>query len=46
VKLIEWHREKTGTIELAHDVLNNELASGVLPSEILGEATPLGCGLR
>jgi DDE family transposase len=30
-KLIQWHREKAGTIELVHDVLKNELAAGVLP---------------
>jgi len=34
-KLIEWHREKAGTIERVHDVLKNELATGVLPFEIL-----------
>ena len=33
VKLIEWHREKAGTIEGVHDVLKNELATGVLPSK-------------
>src|SRR5580704_17920212 len=36
VKLIEWHREKAGTIERAHDVLKNELATGVLPSKYFG----------
>ncbi|PYU76734.1 MAG: hypothetical protein DMG49_00905 [Acidobacteria bacterium] len=36
VKLIEWHRERAGTIERAHDVLKNELATGVLPSKYLG----------
>lgn len=30
-KLLEWHREKAGTIEAVHDVLKNELAGGVLP---------------
>jgi hypothetical protein len=30
-RLLEWHREKAGTIEAAHDVLKNELAGGVLP---------------
>jgi len=30
-RLIEWHREKAGTIELVHDVIKNELAGGVLP---------------
>ena len=36
VKLIEWHREKAGTIERVHDVLKNELATGVLPSKYFG----------
>ena len=35
-KLIEWHREKAGTIEQVHDVLKNELAAGVLPSKYFG----------
>lgn len=30
-RLLEWHREKAGTIEAVHDVLKNELAAGVLP---------------
>ena len=30
-RLIQWHREKAGTIEHIHDVLKNELAAGVLP---------------
>jgi len=30
-KLLQWHREKAGTIEGVHDVLKNELAAGVLP---------------
>ena len=30
-RLLQWHREKAGTIEAAHDVLKNELAAGVLP---------------
>ena len=30
-KLIQWHREKAGTVEMVHDVLKNELAAGVLP---------------
>ena len=30
-ELLEWHREKAGTIELAHDVIKNELAGGVMP---------------
>jgi hypothetical protein len=36
VKLIEWHREKAGTIERVHDVLKNELTAGVLPSKYFG----------
>jgi hypothetical protein len=36
VKLIEWHREKAGTIERVHDVLKNDLAAGVLPSKYFG----------
>ncbi len=35
-KLIEWHREKAGTIERVHDVLKNDLAAGGLPSKSLG----------
>ena len=30
-RLLEWHREKAGSIEATHDVLKNELAAGVLP---------------
>lgn len=30
-KLLEWHREKAGSIAAVHDVLKNELAAGVLP---------------
>jgi len=30
-RLLQWHREKAGTIEAVHDVLNNELSAGVLP---------------
>ena len=36
VQLIEWHREKAGTIERVHDVLKNDLAAGVLPSKYFG----------
>ena len=36
VRLIEWHREKAGTIELVHDVIKNELGGGVLPSKYFG----------
>ena len=30
-RLLEWHREKAGSIEALHDVLKNELAAGVMP---------------
>jgi hypothetical protein len=30
-KLLDWHREKAGTIEGVHDVIKNELAGGVMP---------------
>ena len=30
-RLLQWHREKAGTIEHIHDVVKNELAGGVLP---------------
>jgi hypothetical protein len=30
-RLLEWHREKAGTIEAVHEVVKNELAGGVLP---------------
>ena len=30
-KLLEWQREKAGTIEAVHDVVKNELAAGVMP---------------
>ena len=35
-RLIEWHREKAGTIEFAHDVIKNDLGGGVLPSKYFG----------
>jgi hypothetical protein len=35
-RLIEWHREKAGTIELVHDVIKNDLGGGVLPSKYFG----------
>lgn len=35
-RLLEWHREKAGTIEALHDVLKNELAAGVLPCSRFG----------
>jgi hypothetical protein len=30
-QLVDWHREKAGTVEPLHDVIKNELAAGVLP---------------
>jgi hypothetical protein len=30
-KLLQWHREKAGSIEPVHDVIKNELAGGVMP---------------
>ena len=30
-RLIQWQREKAGTIEIVNDVVKNELAGGVLP---------------
>jgi len=30
-RLLEWQREKAGSIEAAHDILKNELAAGVMP---------------
>lgn len=36
MRLIEWHREKAGTIEAVHDVLKNELGAGVMPSKYFG----------
>ena len=35
-RLIEWHREKAGSIEAVHPVLKNELAAGVMPSKYFG----------
>lgn len=35
-RLLEWHREKAGTIEALHDVLKNELAAGVMPCARFG----------
>jgi hypothetical protein len=34
--LIRWQRGKAGTVELAHDVLANELAAEALPSQKFG----------
>jgi len=30
-ELLEWHRQKAGTVEKLHDVLKNELGAGVMP---------------
>lgn len=30
-RVLEWHREKAGSIEALHQVLKNELAAGVMP---------------
>lgn len=30
-RLLQWHREKAGSIEALHDVIKNELAGGVMP---------------
>ncbi len=35
-RLIERRRERAGTVEAVHDVLNNELAAGVMPSKYFG----------
>jgi hypothetical protein len=35
-RLMQWHREKAGTIEGVHDVVKNELAAGVLPCKYFG----------
>jgi len=35
-RLIEWHREKAGTVEMVHDVIKNELGGGMLPSKYCG----------
>jgi hypothetical protein len=31
VKLLQWHREKAGTIERVNDILKNDLGAGVMP---------------
>ncbi len=35
-RLLEWHREKAGSIEALHHVLKNELAAGVMPCARFG----------
>src|SRR5438270_6775654 len=36
-RLLQWHREKAGSIEAVHDVLKNELGAGVLTRNRLGD---------
>ncbi len=45
VKLLEWHREKAGTIEGVHDVLKNELAAGFCLAAGSAPTLP-GCAWR
>jgi hypothetical protein len=35
-RLIQWHREKAGTVEGVHDVVKNELAGGGMPCKYFG----------
>jgi hypothetical protein len=35
-EIVDWHRQKAGTIEAVHDVTKNELGGGVLPSGKFG----------
>lgn len=35
-KIIQWHRQKAGTIEHVHDELKNALAGAALPSQLFG----------
>ena len=35
-KLLQWHREKAGTVEQVHDIVKNDLGGGVLPSKYFG----------
>jgi hypothetical protein len=35
-KLINWHREKAGTVEHVHDEVKNELGGGHMPSQRFG----------
>lgn len=35
-RLLEWHREKAGTIEHTHDEVKNELGGGHMPSQHFG----------
>jgi len=40
-RLLEWHREKAGSIEAVHDVIKNELAGGVDALRTASEPMPL-----
>ncbi len=35
-RLLDWHREKAGTVEHTHDEVKNELGGGHVPSQRLG----------
>lgn len=35
-RLIEWRREKAGTVEMVNDVVKNDLGGGVLSSKYFG----------
>src|ERR1043166_527014 len=35
-RILEWHREKAGTVEHTHDEVKNELAGGHVPSQRFG----------
>jgi hypothetical protein len=35
-RLLEWHREKAGTVEHTHDEVKNELGGGHVPSQRFG----------
>jgi hypothetical protein len=35
-EIIDWHRQKAGTVEHVHDVTKNELGAGVMPSGKFG----------
>src|SRR5271157_2264028 len=35
-RLMQWHREKAGTVEGVHHVVKNELAGGVMPCKYFG----------
>lgn len=35
-EIVDWHRQKAGTVEKVHDITKNELGGGVLPSGRFG----------